>query len=153
MTLLTTLHRMGMTVTPGASTLLFSAGANSASVAYSQAADEFESSNSDVIIATSEDSWWLNKIRAELYKNQAVEGIYLTLEGSGKDLIVDYWIVIPHRDIDLVRELIRSQRENVIGSFSQIGDPPFQLDFHICYREGRDVLDLLPDRAIKVPNF
>jgi len=101
-------------------------------------------------IANSQDAGWMAKIRQETYKNPKVESLYTTLDDEAR---VDYWIVIPHRDIELVRELIKDQQKHVIDLFAGTDHPPFQLDFHIVYREGRDARDLVPDKAIEIPNF
>lgn len=101
-------------------------------------------------ISNSQDAGWLAKIRQETYKNPKVESFYITIDDEA---LFDYWIVIPHRDIELVRELIKDQQKHVIDLFAGTDHPPFQLDFHIVYREGRDARDLVPDKAIEIPNF
>jgi len=100
--------------------------------------------------SNSQDAGWMAKIRQEVYKNPKVEEVYATI---GDDLLVDYWIIIARRDVGLIRELIKDQQENVLDLFSSTENPPFQIDFHIYYREGRDARDLVPDKAIKIPNF
>ena len=93
---------------------------------------------------------WLGKIRSEVYKHPQVEELYVSISN---ELLVDYWIVIPHRDIALVRTLVEDQRQNIIGLFARTPNPPFQVDFHICYREGRPARELVPSDATLIPKF
>lgn len=128
---------------------------NSASAVASSGYDQptVERSSTPLIsrdISNSQDAGWMAKIRQEAYKNPKVESFYITIDDEA---LFDYWIVIPHRDIELVRELIKDQQTNVIDLFAGTDHPPFQLDFHIVYREGRDARDLVPDKAIEIPNF
>ena len=102
----------------------------------------------DVDISDSLSAGWLTTIRAEVFKHTEVEDLYVSI---GDDLIVDYWIIIPHRDIGVVRTLIKSQQKNIIGLFATADKPPFQLDFHIIYRAGRASRELVPSDAFRVP--
>ena len=91
---------------------------------------------------------WLSRISETVYANPAVESLFVS---RGEEAVRDYWVVIPERDIALVRELISDQQEKVLSLFAQAENAPFQLDFHIVYRNGRDVKDLIPSEAISVP--
>lgn len=93
---------------------------------------------------------WLSKIRREVYAHREVEDLYVSI---GDEELVDYWIIIPQRDLELVGRLIEDQYARIIIPFAETGRPPFGLDFHIIYLEGRDPEDLVPRRAIRVPNF
>ena len=90
---------------------------------------------------------WLSRIRKTVYANPAVEALFVS---KGEEAVRDYWVVIPKRDIALVRKLISDQQEKVLSLFAQT-DAPFQLDFHIVYRNGRDVKELIPSEAISLP--
>ena len=94
---------------------------------------------------------WMTRIIAEVYKHPQVEALYVSIDD--REPLVDYWIVIERRDISLVRSLIEDQQKNIVNLFAQTAHPPFQLDFHICYREGRDAGSLVPDNSIYIPRF
>jgi len=96
----------------------------------------------------SEESW-LSRIRKEVYKHSEVEDLYISIG----EVLVDYWIIIPRRDIILVRSLIEDQHQKIINLFAKTDHPPFQLDFHICYRQGRNARELVPTDSIQVPKF
>lgn len=94
---------------------------------------------------------WLALIKQCVYVNHPrVEDVYVSIGDEG---LVDYWIVIPTRDVALVRRLIEDQQQNIIRLFARTPNPPFQLDFHIIYREGREVSDLVPSGAIRIPRL
>ena len=93
---------------------------------------------------------WLSKIRTEVYKHKEVEALYVSI---GEEGLVDYWIVIPQRDITLVRTLVECQQKDIVALFVREHGAPFQLDFHIIYREGREVENLVPSDAIEIPDF
>ena len=102
---------------------------------------------------TRSDSWndgWLATIRRELHEHGRFEHLYVSIGDEG---MVDYWVVIPDRDLDLVRRLVEEQHKIVrlFGSGQQ--RPPFNLDFHIVYGKGRDAKTLVPSDAFRVPDF
>ena len=99
-------------------------------------------------ISDSQSHSWLNRISKTVYANPAVEALFVS---RGEEAVRDYWVVIPERDIALVRELIDDQQEKVLSLFAQTENVPFQLDFHIVYRNGRDINELIPSTAISVP--
>ena len=89
---------------------------------------------------------WLSLIREELYSNPKVEHIFVSIEDSD----VDVWVVIPKRDISVLRQLV--EIEGRILELLVSGEhPPFLIDFHIIYRCGRNIEDLAPTRAIRLP--
>ncbi|MCH8185540.1 MAG: hypothetical protein IH862_05510, partial [Chloroflexi bacterium] len=96
-------------------------------------------------VSDNDNAGWLSLIRTTVYSNPGVVSLYVSF---GEERLVDYWILIPHRDTELVRELVRNQHKNIVSLFAQTSHPPFQLDFHIIYREGRDDLSLVPGGAI-----
>ena len=110
---------------------------------------ESESYSSEPIkVSNSVTDSWLHRISETVYANPAVEALFVS---NVEEAVRDYWVVIPERDIALVRELISVQQEKVLSLFAQAENAPFQLDFHIVYRNGRDVKDLIPSEAISVP--
>lgn len=95
---------------------------------------------------------WLSLIRSKVYSHREVEAVYVSLNVT-EERLLDYWIIIPHRDVEVIRQLIRAQHRDLIRLFAQTANPPFQLDFHIIYAEGRDAQGLVPTDAVYVPNF
>ena len=109
---------------------------------------ESESYSSEPLnVSDSQTDSWLHRISETVYANPAVEALFVS---NGEEAVRDYWVVIPERDIALVRELISDQQDKVLSLFAQTENVPFQLDFHIVYKNGRDVKDLIPSRAIFV---
>lgn len=98
-------------------------------------------------ISDSQTDSWLHRISESVYANPAVEALFVS---KGEEAVRDYWVVIPERDIALVRKLINDQKEKVLSLFAQTENVPFQLDFHIVYRNGRDIKELIPSKAISV---
>ena len=90
---------------------------------------------------------WLAVIGAVAYRHADVQDVFVSVDESG----VDYWIVIPRRDINLVRALVRSQQKDVIELFAKTKNPPFQIDFHISYAEGRKSSEVVPSEVIRIP--
>lgn len=111
-------------------------------------ANEYRTTQAEIEISDSQAQSWLSLISKTVYANQAVEALFVS---KGEEAVRDYWVVIPERDIALVRELINDQREKVLSLFAQTENVPFQLDFHIVYRNGRDVNELIPSEAISIP--
>ncbi len=83
-------------------------------------------------------------VRRTVHSHQGVEGIYGSADGD----IIHFWTLIERRNLDLVRALIRDFQERVIDLFVNTEHPPYELDFHIYYLEGKDPRDLLPDSAV-----
>ncbi len=89
---------------------------------------------------------WLSLIKEELYANPSVEDIFVTIEDSN----VDVWVVIPERDLTILHQI--AEREWALSKTFVFGEnPPFLIDFHIIYRCGRNVEDLTPTKAIRLP--
>ena len=109
---------------------------------------ESESYSSEPLkVSDSRTNSWLHRISETVYANPAVEALFVS---KGEEAVRDYWVVIPERDIALVRQLISDQQEKVLCLFVQTANAPFQLDFHIVYRNGRDIKELIPSTAISV---
>ena len=89
---------------------------------------------------------WISLIREELYSNPSVEDIFVSIEDSD----VDVWVVIPKRDIAVLHQLV--EIEGRILEMLVCGKrPPFLIDFHVIYRCGRNIQDLAPTSAIRLP--
>ncbi len=99
----------------------------------------FDSSNQCV-------NGWLSLIKNELYRHPAVEDIFVSIEGSD----VDVWVVIPERDLAALDQLANIEWK-MLNMFVSGEHPAFLIDFHIIYRCGRNVEDLAPTRAIRLP--
>ena len=93
---------------------------------------------------------WLTRIRTHVYNHPEVEELFVSIDAEP---VVDYWIVIPRRDIGLVERLVEDQQKKILRLFAGTANPPFQLDFHIYYREGRVAKDLIPSNGIRIPRF
>jgi len=100
---------------------------------------EFDSSSQDV-------NGWLSLIKEELYSNPSVEDIFVSIEDSD----VDVWVVIPERDLAILEQIVEKEAE-LFNTLVSGENPPFLIDFHIIYRCGRNVEDLAPTRAIRLP--
>ena len=61
------------------------------------------------------------------------------------DQNVNLWIVIPERDLALARKII-GECHSLLQWFD--GGPEYSIDFHIIYRQGRDLADVLPSHHI-----
>lgn len=90
---------------------------------------------------------WLRLVRDAVYVHDEVQALYISL---GDEMVIDYWILIPSRDISLVRAIIKQQQEKIVKLFAMTPDPPFQLDYHIIYLNGRDAAELVPSDAIPI---
>jgi len=89
---------------------------------------------------------WISRIREELYSNSSVEDIFVSIE----DTDVDVWVVIPERDLAVLDQLADIEWE--LLEMLVCGEhPPFLIDFHVIYRCGRNVEQLAPTRAIRLP--
>jgi len=85
-------------------------------------------------------------VRDELYSVQSIESIYVDIKEDN----IDIWVVIPKRDIAVVRQIAES-KGRILRLFASAEHPPFTLDFYVVYRDGRNEEDLLPKQAIRVP--
>ena len=91
------------------------------------------------------DNGWLRFIAKRVYAHPAVEQLFVSID----DEDVNYWLVIPERDIETVRALVREQH-SIVCLFTDVPNPPFQLDFHIIYREGHEAQALVPSDAKRI---
>lgn len=89
---------------------------------------------------------WLALIREELYSNPSVEDIFVSIEDSD----VDVWVIIPERDISILRQLVEIEGR-ILEMIVSGEHPPFLIDFHVIYRCGRNTEDLVSNRAIRLP--
>ena len=81
-----------------------------------------------------------------LYAIPLVEDIFVSIEGSD----VDVWVVIPERDLAILHQITEKEIE-LYKTLVSGESPPFLIDFHIIYRCGRNVEELAPTRAIRLP--
>jgi len=100
---------------------------------------EFDSSSQDV-------NGWLSLIKEELYSNPSVEDIFVSIEGSD----VDVWVVIPEHDLTILHQIVEAEAE-LFNTLVSGESPPFLIEFHLIYRCGRNVEELAPTRAIRLP--
>jgi len=99
----------------------------------------FDSSDQDI-------NGWLSLIREELYSISSVEDIFVSIEDSD----VDVWVVIPERDLAILKQIV--EKEGALLNTLVSGEsPPFLIDFHAIYRCGRNVEELAPTEAIRLP--
>lgn len=89
---------------------------------------------------------WISRIREELYLEPSVESVYMSIEEGN----VDFWVVIPKRDIEVVRHIAESQAR-IMDIFGRTEKPIFFMDFHVIYRNGHGEEELVPKRAIRLP--
>ena len=89
---------------------------------------------------------WLSLIGEQLYSIPSVEDIFYVIEDSN----VDVWVVIPERDLAVLDQLADIEW-GLLEIFVSREHPVFLIDFHIIYRCGRNVEDLAPTRAIRLP--
>lgn len=90
---------------------------------------------------------WIAYIRELLYSITGVESLYVTID----DKQVDIWILIPNRDIDLMRQIVEKEML-IVDSLNTDLELRFEVDFHIVYRYGSiDDRQLIPRLAIQIP--
>ena len=90
---------------------------------------------------------WIRLLRDDLFSIQGIESMYLARDETN----VDVWVVIPKRDIDLVRKIAETEREIMSQFFNHQRDPIFYFDFHTVYMESSRVEELVPRSAIEIP--
>lgn len=96
----------------------------------------------------SSDSGLLTRIRGAVYtEHPEIQAAWFSISD---ERLADYWIVIPERDVALVRRLLEEQQQKVIRLFANTANPPFQLDCHIVYGVGRDASSLVPSGATRI---
>ena len=89
---------------------------------------------------------WISRIREELYANPSVEDIFVSIEDS----YVDVWVVIPERDLVILHQIVEKEGE-LFKTLVSGENPAFFMDFHIIYRHGRNIEELAPTKAIRLP--
>ncbi len=89
---------------------------------------------------------WISRIREQLYLEPSVESVYMSIEEAN----IDFWVVIPKWDIDVVHHIAESQAR-IMDMFGQTEKPLFFIDFHVIYRNGHDESELIPTLAIRLP--
>ena len=89
---------------------------------------------------------WISRIREQLYLEPSVESVYMSIEEGN----VDLWVVVPERDIQVVRRIAESQAR-IMDLFGQTEKPLFFIDFHVVYRNGHSEEEVIPKRAIRLP--
>jgi len=99
----------------------------------------FDSSNQDV-------NGWLSLVREELYSIASVEDIFVSIEDND----VDVWVVIPERDLTILHQIVEREWE-LLKTLVSGENPPFLMDFHIIYHCGRNIEELAPTDAIRLP--
>jgi len=99
----------------------------------------FDSSNQNV-------NGWLSLVREKLYANPSVEDIFVDIEDDD----VDVWVVIPEHDLAILHQIVEAEGE-LFDTLVSGESPPFLIEFHVIYRCGRNVEELAPTRAIRLP--
>ena len=102
--------------------------------------------SSDTVPSDQTVNGWIAYVREEFYSVPEVEAIYVTIEEND----VDIWLLIPNRDIGLVRRLAEREME-LLNRFATLERPLFLFEFHIVYRCGALESQFVPQRAIRLP--
>jgi len=100
----------------------------------------------EVVLSDQGVNGWVSLVRNKLYANLSVEDIYISIEDSN----VDVWVVIPERDIATLDQLANIEWK-MLKMFVSGEHPAFLIDFHVIYRCGRNVEELAPTKAIRLP--
>lgn len=80
-----------------------------------------------------------SRLRDELYSIPGVEGVYT----SFSDDILDIWVLIPDRDLDLVRQ-VSGVQQKLLQELPILANEELYLDIHVIYRAGRAAEELVP---------
>lgn len=89
---------------------------------------------------------WISLIKKTLFANPSVEDIFVSIEESD----VDIWVVIAKRDLSVLSQLVEKE-EQVIEMLVSGENPALLIDFHVIYRCGRNIEELVSNRAIRLP--
>lgn len=89
---------------------------------------------------------WISLIREELYSLSSVDDIFISIEDNN----VDVWVAIPKRDISVLRQLVEIEGR-ILETLVSGEHPAFLIDFHVIYRCGRKIEELVSNRAIRLP--
>lgn len=103
-------------------------------------------SDRSTVVSDQQKDGWISYIQEVIYSISDVENIYVEIAGNE----VDVWVIIPKRDIAVVRQIVESEGE-IVRTFASVEDPAFLLDFHVVYRNGRDESLFVPELAIRLP--
>ncbi len=89
---------------------------------------------------------WISLIKKRLFDNPSVEDIFVSIEKSD----VDVWVVIAERDLSVLSLLVEKE-DQIIEKLVSGENPALLIDFHVIYRCGRNIEDLVSNRAIQLP--
>ena len=89
---------------------------------------------------------WISLIKKTLFANPSVEDIFVSIEESD----VDMWVVIAKRDLSVLSQLVEKEG-HIIEILVSGENPALLIDFHVIYRCGRNIEDLVSNRAIRLP--
>jgi len=89
---------------------------------------------------------WISYIREQFYSVPDTEAVYYTID----DKDVDFWVLIPKRDFNLLRRLVELEMR-VLDTFSYGNEPLYRLEFHITYRNRAYEGNIVPSKAIRLP--
>ena len=90
---------------------------------------------------------WIRLLRDDLFAVQGIESIHVARD----DTTLDVWVIIPRRDINVVRSIAETERAIMARFINHQRDPIFFFDFHTMYRESNQPSELVPLRAIEIP--
>lgn len=90
---------------------------------------------------------WISLLRDELFAVHGIESIHIARD----DTTLDVWVIIPERDIKVVRSIAETERAIMARFINHQRDPIFFFDFHTMYRESNQTNELVPLRAIEIP--
>ena len=89
---------------------------------------------------------WLSLVKEQLYSNPSVEDIFVDIEDDD----VDVWVVIPEHDLAILHQIVETEGK-LFQALVSTESPTFLIDFHIIYRCGRNIEELAPTQAIRLP--
>jgi len=89
---------------------------------------------------------WIALIREGLYANPSVEDIFVDFEDDD----VDVWVVIPEHDLAILHQIVEAEGK-LFDTLVSGENPPFLIEFHVIYRCGRNIEELAPTKAIRLP--
>ena len=101
--------------------------------------------SSYMVLSDQSKDGWVAHIREEFYSVPEVEAIYVAIDENN----IDIWLLIPNRDICVVRQLAEIEMK-ILERFISLEQPLFLLDFHVVYRCGADESQFVPQRAIRL---
>lgn len=99
-----------------------------------------------VVLSDQVESGWISYIREMIYAIPEVEKVYVEIAHKQ----VDVWVIIPKRNIAVVRQIAQSQGE-ILRVFASAEEPAWLFDFHVVYRDGRDESQFVPALALQLP--